>query len=489
MEHEESLRHPASISAPSRKDALLRQLREVAGGPLGRHAAPGLIRPAVFTIERVLILLTTAAALLAFLIKVPCREGGWVRPAQFYRTCYSDWTEAFQFQGLGSGLLPFAEGSTFDGPLLSGVVAGLVSLLVPASSDGIVRTETVVQFFDIHAVLIAATWIGVVLGTARLASRRPWDAAIVATAPILILTAMSGWALLSVGLSVASVLAFARHRYVMAGVLLGFGAGFSIHVVLVLAAMALLAVRTGRWRAVLLAGGSMGAIWFLMVLPFGPGQALALPWQYDPAGLNISSSLWAGYDLLAERLAIPALSAETATLLAVGTFSVFGGLIALLVLKAPRRPRLPQVVFLMLGALVLVLPNYRPEFTVWLLPFLALSYVDWRIFLVWQLVEVLHWWALWMYVAREASSGAVENNIDSPFFVAAVFARLLVTGYLMYRVAHHILEPEYDRVRRLQIDDPAGGPFNTAPDRSGPPPVGWNESRPDPYTSAPKDPQ
>ena len=489
MEQEQGQRRPASISVPTRRDPLLRHVAEVAGGPLGRHAAPGRVRPAVFTVGRVLILMTTAAAVLAVLIKAPCRTDGWTRPAQFYRGCYSDWTEAFQFQGLGSGLSPFAEGSTFDGPLLVGVFAGLVALLVPTSADGIVQTQSLMQYFDVNAVLIAAAWIGTVVTVMRLASRRPWDAALVAVAPIAILTATSSWVLLSVLLSVLAVWAFAQERYVISGVLLGFGAGFSVHVLLVLAAVILLAIRTGRFRGALLSGGSLIAVWVLTVLPFGPERVLALPWEYDPARLGISSSLWAGYDLLAQRLGLPVLSPVATATLAFTIFAVLVALICLLVLRAPRRPRLPQVILLLLGALVLVLPDYPPALTLWLLPFVALSYVDWRILCVWQLVELLHWWAYWMYVAREASSGVVENNIDSPYYVAAILARLLATGYLLYRVAQHILEPTYDPARRIGIDDPAGGPFDGAPDRHAPAPVLLSESSPNLTITAPKDPQ
>lgn len=489
MEHEEDPRRPVSISVPSRKDPLLRHLTESVGGPLGRHAAPGRIRPVVFTVERVLILMATAAALLAVLVKAPCRVDGWVRPEQFYRACYSDWTEAFQFQGIGSGLSPFAEGSAFDGPLLVGVVAGLMALLVPTSADGIVQTQSVVQYFDVNAVVIAAVWIGSVIATMRLASRRPWDAAIVAVAPIAILTATSSWVLLAVLLSVLAVRAFAQHQYAVAGILLGFGAGFSVHVVLVLAAVVLLAFRTGRFRGALVTGGAMAAVWFITVLPFGPSRALALPWEYDPARLGISSSLWGAYNLLSDRLAVPALPPLVVGVSAVIGFGVLAVLIVLLVLRAPRRPRLPQVAFLLIGALVLVVPDYRPELSLWILPFLALSYFDWKIFLVWQVTEVLHWWAMYMFAAREVSAGAVENNIDPLFVSLSILARLAVTGYLMYRVAQHILEPEYDPVRVLGIDDPAGGPFNDAPDRTSHAPVGLRTSPPGPPIPAPKDSQ
>lgn len=462
-------------------------MTEVVGGPLGKHAAPGRVQAGPFTVDRVLIILTTVAALLAVLVKQPCRVEGWSVPEHFYRGCYSDWTEAFQFQGVGNGLFPFLDSaSTFDGPILMGVLAGVVALAVPGSDTAVVGGDAAVLYFDVNAVLISAAWIVTVIATARLASRRPWDAAIVALAPVAILTATSSWTFPAVMLGVLAMLAFAGHRYFAAGVLLGLGTGFSLHLLLVYGAMVLLAVRTQLWRPVLLTGTCLALTSILMAVPFG-GSRGGPSWEYDPARIEVSASLWSGYNLLAERVGLAPLSPEATTIAAVAGFSVLAGLVVVLVLRAPRRPRLPQVVFLLVCALVLVLPHYRPEFTVWLLPFLALSYVDWRIFLGWQIVEVLHWWAYWMFVAREASGGAVENNIDSPYYVAAVLARWAATGYLMYRVAGQILEPAFDPVRRLDIDDPAGGPFDGAPDWSAGTPVGWNEPAPPPKNSAPKD--
>lgn len=490
MEHEESARRPASISVPSRKDALLWRLTEVVGGPLGRHAAPGRVESGPFTVSRVLVLFTTTAALLAILIKNPCRVTGWVAPEQFYRACYSDWTEAFQFQGLGTGSFPFVDGgSVFDGPFLMGLYAGAVALLVPGADSAVVQSDAVVRYFDVNAALTAVAWVVTVIVVARLASRRPWDATIVAVAPIAILTVTSSWAMIPVMLSVLTVLAFAKNRYLSAGLLLGLGAGFSMHVLLIYGALLLLAARSGLWRPAVLTGIGLGVTWILVALPSGFSWNGRFSWEYDPARIEVSSSGWAAYNLLAERVGAPTLSSGAVVVAAVVGFFLLAALIALLVLRAPRRPRFPQVVFLLLGALVLVLPNYRPAFALWLLPFVALSYVDWRIFLGWQVVEVLHWWAYWMFIAREVSSGAVENNIDSPYYVAAILARLAATGYLMYRVAGSILEPAFDPARRLNIDDPAGGPFNGAPDRTSGAPVGLNESASTSKNPAPKDPQ
>ncbi|MGP5152176.1 hypothetical protein [Glutamicibacter ardleyensis] len=64
-------------TVPSRHDAFLRKFTDLIGGPLGKHSNPGRINPGFFTIDRVLLLLTEVAALLAVASKNACRLHGW----------------------------------------------------------------------------------------------------------------------------------------------------------------------------------------------------------------------------------------------------------------------------------------------------------------------------------------------------------------------------------------------------------------------------
>ena len=114
----------ARLVVPSRSDLLLRNFTELIGGPMGSRSAPGLVSPGVFTVERVLIILTVLAALAGILIKGYCRANGWESPSQFYSTCYSDFPELFRNRGLGDGTFPFfSQGSLFEYPVLMGLIA------------------------------------------------------------------------------------------------------------------------------------------------------------------------------------------------------------------------------------------------------------------------------------------------------------------------------------------------------------------------------
>ena len=64
--------------------------------------------------------------------------------------------------------------------------------------------------------------------------------------------------------------------------------------------------------------------------------------------------------------------------------------------------------------------------------------------------------------ARRLQRERSELGID---YVLAVLGHIAATAYLMFQVARSMHRPEHDVVRRLDVDDPQGGPFDNAPDR------------------------
>lgn len=453
------------IVVPSRSDPLLRRFTELIGGPLGRHTAPGIVSPGFFTVERVLIILTTMAALLSVLVKMPCRINGWSTPGHFYMACYSDWPVLFDSRGLGEGVFPYlTQGSLFEYPVLLGMMAGLTALLVPGEGPTPARA---LAYFDLNAALVAAVWIVTVIATARMTHRRPWDAAMVAVAPGIILAGTINWDLWAVMLATLGMLAFARNRIVWAGIFLGLGTALKLYPVLIFGAILVLSIRTMKFRPLLVSAAAATATWLVVNVPVAlinfDGWRYFFSFSSDrPAGF---SSPWFAYNESAERLGWPMMAPGFINTWALLLFVLACAAVALLAVAAPRRPRMAQLVFLIVAAFILTNKVYSPQFVLWLVPLVALAYPRWRIFLVWQLFEVLHWWAVWMFLAKETSGGAAQNNIDSPYYVAAIIGHMLATAYIMYRVVRDILNPANDLVRRLDADDPQGGPFDRARDK------------------------
>jgi len=452
------------IVVPSRSDSFLRNFTEVIGGPLGTRTDPGVVSPGIYSVERVLIVLTALAALVGILLKGYCRANGWETPTQFYATCYSDFPELFRNRGMAAGVFPIVgSGSQFEYPVLIALIAGATAWLVPGGE----ANARALAYFDINTVLLAGVAMATVVAIARMPGRRPWDAAMVALAPGIVLAGTINWDLWAACLLAFGMYFFARQRPVVAGILIGLATATKLYPLLVLGAILLLAVRTGRWRPLLATGGSAAASWLVVNLPFAAvnPSGWAYFFQYSADRGAGYSSPWFAYNLVAGRVGWPGLSAEAVSVLSAGSFVLACAGIAAVALTAPRRPRLAQLSFLIVAAFILTCKVYSPQYVVWLIPLLALARPRWRDFLVWQGVEALHWAAIWMYLGQVTSAGSSQHNLDMPYYVLAVAAHMAAVAYLMFRVAWDIYDPAYDPIRRHHLDDPHGGPFANAPDR------------------------
>ncbi len=447
---------------PSRSDTWLRRFTELIGGPLGRRTGPGIVDPGFFTIERVLVIMTTIAAVVAILAKTPCRAAGWTAPEMYYRACYSDWPVLFHSRDMGEGFFPYFSGG-FEYPVLLGMIAGITAWLVPETGEA----AGALIYFDINALLIVGAWIVTVLATSRMSARRPWDAAMVAVAPGIILAGTINWDLWAVMLASLAMLAFARNQVLLAGVLIGLGTATKLYPVLLLGAILVLAVRTGKYRPFLATLGAAAGAWLAVNLPVALINFEA--WTYFFTFSNDRaagySSGWFAYNLLAKQVGLPTMDAGAVNAAALGLFALACIAIAVAGLAAPRRPRMAQLVFLIVAAFILTNKVYSPQFVVWLIPLVALAYPRWRDFLLWQFVEVLHWWATWLYLAKTTGGGDSQQNIDEAYYVMAVVAHMAALLYIMARVLHHMWYPEEDPVRTRGVDDPQGGPFADAGDR------------------------
>lgn len=454
----------ARFVVPSRSDSLLGKFTELIGGPLGRYSSPGSVSPGLFTVERVLVILTLIAALLSILFKGYCRVNGWHSPQEFYATCYSDFPDLFATRGLANDQFPFFDQQvSFEYPVITGLIAGLTAWLVPGHGAS---SERIVGYFDVNATFIAALWIVVVLATVRINRSRPWDAAMVALAPGIVLAGVINWDMWAVAFLAVAMYFFAKERLVLAGIFIGLGTATKLYPVLILGAAFLLALRSGRLRIFFVTAISAVVSWLAVNVPIAainPGG-----WRYffdftqdRPAGYG---SLWFSYDLVADRLRLTPLSPEAVNALAMNMFLVACILIAALAMTAPRRPRLAQLTFLVVAAFILSNKVYSPQYVLWLIPLLALARPRWRDFLLWQAAEALHWTATWMYLGQTTSGGPAQNNIDMPYYVMAVLLHMAATAYLMLRVAWDIWEPDMDPIRIQGVDDPHGGGFDGTAD-------------------------
>jgi uncharacterized membrane protein len=130
--------------------------------------------------------------------------------------------------------------------------------------------------------------------------------------------------------------------------------------------------------------------------------------------------------------------------------------VGVLILVAPRRPRVPQVVFLTVVAFLLTNKVFSPQYVLWVVPLLVLARPRWRSFLLWQATEVAVLVTRYYYFAGSDDEG---TGWGLGWFVGAVALRDVALVALAVLVVRDVLHPERDEVRGDDPagDDPAGG--------------------------------
>jgi len=140
-------------------------------------------------------------------------------------------------------------------------------------------------------------------------------------------------------------------------------------------------------------------------------------------------------------------------------------LIAALILAAHRRPRVPQVFFLVLAVFLLANKVWSPQYVVWLVPLVVLARPRVWAYAAWQAAEVGYFFAIWAYLITVAAGAPVEGGIGTGLYFTALLARFATVALLCGLVVRDILRPDADLVRAEGEDDPAGGVLAGAPDR------------------------
>lgn len=448
--------HRHQIVVPSRSDPLLRTMTEPIGGPLGRRSAPGSTDPGFFSVERVLILMAAVSAIIAVVGKFHCRQTGWTTPDQYSTVCWSVFPNSFVENKLGSLFPYFSPGATFDYPPLAGMIAGFTAWLTRWAGNGATGQ---LAFFDINAALIAVVWIFTVVVLARTSGRRPWDAAIVAASPLLLLAAFVSWDFWAVGLVSLGLYFFARGSTILAGAALGLATMVAPYALLVLLVLLVLGIRTGKVLPAveaLVAAGIAALVVLVPVLISNPSAWGAYLTQLiaDPPS---DSSIYGGYNLVAGRIGASLMSVETANVVAVILLALLVLAVVLLGLFTARRPRLASLAVVAVAGLIVVGKFSQPWHAIWLLPLLALALPRWRPLLLWQAAVITHFIAWMLFQSKQLGNIADTHAIDMPYFILAALLGAVATCAIVALTIRDMLHPQNDVIRRAGVDDPQLG--------------------------------
>lgn len=494
----------ARVIAPSRDDPLVAGATGPVGGPWGRFARGQ--SSWWWTPLRAVLCLTVLTCVLGFLAKAPCRTHPWSDEYQYTRTCYTDVFALYYAEKLGAKVnaagdtvgrvsVPYRDHPVEYPAVIGGLmwVAAEFTNAVHPNQPGDGSDTRGRTFFDITALMMALFALATTWAMARLTGRqRVWDVAMFALAPTLLFHAYTNWDLAAVALATLGMWAWSRDwswywPAIIAGGFFGVGIATKLYPVLLLIVLFALALRAARLKHALVCIAAAGVGFVIAYTPaWLLSRSFAFPnagcpnahplsawrwfWSLNTIRVSDWDSLWfMGEHANGSPLDNPSCGEAPKLLnagVAAATIVIVIAVVALILL-APRRPRVPQVGFLIVAGFLLVNKVDSPQYVLWLLPLAVLARPRWRLFLVWQATEVVLLFARFYYfVGNDATiAGRGPQGIPIEWFFTAVAIRDVALLVLMGFVVREILRPEEDVVRRGGVDDPAGGVLDGAPDR------------------------
>jgi uncharacterized membrane protein len=428
---------------PSRDDPTVRRASNVIGGPLGRYAGSSRW----WTPIRILLALTAFTLLLAYGQKSPCADGRWAHNLQYTHACYSDIIPLWGAEGLADGAVPYRDHAV-EYPVVTGGFMWVTAELTHgwhalAVNHWLPGKDDAVTFGVLTCVLLAAAGLFTVAATAGAAGlERRWDAAIFAASPLLVFHAFTNWDLLAMAFMSGALWAWAQRRPVLTGVLIGLGAAAKLYPALLLIPLFLLAYRSRSWRPAVWAAISAVLVWLAVNLP------VAFSWSkgwwefYSFNGKRGASeeTLWFLLPRLTDANAIA--HPSTWTVVVVAGLAMIG--IAWLAIAAPATPRLAQLTFLVVAAFLLTSKVWSAQYSIWLVPLIALARPKWRLALLYQASEI----AVWIGKMLLLLDGTDPNKaLTYQGFTVIVMTRDALLLLLMGLVVREIWRPELDPVR------------------------------------------
>src|SRR3954454_10494937 len=481
-----------TVSPPSVSDPAVAGASELIGGPWGRSARSRRW----LTPLRVVLVLTILTSLLGFLQKSSCVTHPWTNDYQYTRVCYTDVFVLYTAEHLDgsahndSGVgVPYRDHPVEYPAVIGGLMwagAEITHLIHPHDPHGVGANavdDRPKTFFYVTVLMLAMFALVTTWTIAKLAGRqRVWDAAIFALAPVIVFDGFINWDFAAVAFTGLGMWAWSRRHPVSAGIFLGLGVATKLYPLLVLVALGVLCLRAARlveWSKAAAAAVAAFAVAYVPVLlvaksfPFPsadcagrhPLPAALFFWKFSQIrGADWGSPWLAAREISGSSLGSPACGQSPPVLNpGVGLATLFAVTVVLLIaVAAARRPRMPQVAFLMVAGFVLVNKVDSPQYCLWLLPLAVLALPRWGPLLLWQATEVLLTVATFLVLANQNKP---STGLPMWPYLSTMFLRDAVLLWVMGLVVRDMVRPEHDVVRRGGVDDPAGGVLGEAPDR------------------------
>jgi hypothetical protein len=344
-----------------------------------------------------MLVLTTLTFSVGVAQKAPCMTRHWVeeRTGISFR-CDTDIPNLYAWEQLAGGRLPYldpcisAVHECDEYPVGTMYLMRAVAWSIGSGGDPYARFSWLATWL----LLVCALWITWCLE--RMGARTLMFAA----APVLLTAGTLNWDLVPVSLATAATLAFLRRRDVRAGGLLGLGAIVKLYPALLTIPFALDRLRAGAREGAAKLSGTVVATWIAGNLPFASlgFAAWATFFRYNSKRPPDFDSLWEVACNL--HLCPPTVAVNVASF-------ALAGLGTCLAWRAARRhaTQLPvwMLAFPLLVMVILTGKVWSSQYSLWLLPWFALTSVPWLAFFEYQLAETAEYLTRYLYFSTVVS--------------------------------------------------------------------------------------
>ena len=336
--------------------------------------------------------------MLGYAQKSPCADGNWTGSKQYTHMCYSDVVPLWGAERLSVGGVPYRD-TAVEYPVLTGGFMWLSAELTNGLRSLEDEWSDVVVFGGVTVFLLAICAADGHRGdradraaaarTTRRCSRcrRCWCSTRSRTGTC------SRWRC-----SPARCGRGRARNPVAAGVLIGLGTAAKLYPVFFLVALAILAIRTRRAAGFVWCTVAAAAAWAAVNVPSRSRTRTAGRsfYTFSMERETERSTVWAIVKTLVtsrRRRRRTRRSGSRPARRSRWRWAASLLLVLWLGLNAPTKPRLAQLTFLVVLAFLLTTKVWSPQYSLWLVPLLALARPRWRLALVWQFVEIAVWFA------------------------------------------------------------------------------------------------
>ena len=462
--------HTTSQLVPLSSESMARGAVDALGGPTGRFARSA--HSGWWTPLRVIITLAWTFLAFGFLSKATCagsRRGedglislNWDGNRQYTAFCYNDIIPLYGGRGLDQPGFPYAyswvEGDLtryMEYPVLAGLFQGAVGWLARTTYPAAewIGMADVSWYFGLTALILSFVWVGTVVMVFQLTGNRAWDTVLMAASPLVVMHAFTNWDIPSVAFMVGALLAVTKRKNWLAGILIGLGTAFKLWPLFILGAFLVLAIRHKRWTPFFKMLVATIASWLVVNLPV----ALAYPeaWREFFRLNQERGAEWTTIYALLGRAIGEGFEAGFLNTYSLVAFLVSCVAIAILGLKAPRAPRVAEMIYLIIMAFLIFNKVWSPQYSLWLIVPALLALPRWRLIFSWALADALLWPILTWHMLGSENKGLPHEMLDIAVITRDGF--IIAIGVLIIRQMWGKAE---DKVRAAHGGrDPLAGDF------------------------------